>query len=456
MTFVDRERELSFLRSACQEDKSQLVVIYGKRRVGKTALVKEFSKDRSHIYFLADKAPDRDQLSQLSEKVGLYFQDDFLLSRGFGTWHDFFNYIKSKGKFIMIFDEYPYLIESNPAIPSLFQKGWDEDLSQSGVFLILLGSSMGMMETEVLGHKSPLFGRRTGQILVEPLSFNDAKKFFPALSDDDFMHFYAILGGTPAYLLQFDPSADVWENIRRRILVPEAYLYREPEFILREELREPRNYFSILRAISMGKTRPAEIINETGFDKNMVGKYLSVLTDLKIIRREVPVTEWGFEKSKKGMYLIEDHFFRFWFHYVYPNRSFIEEGKIDYVLDRKIRPSLDRFISWSFEEICRSQVCKGLPQGIQCNRVGRWWSKEGEIDIVGLSEDENTAVFGEAKWSVKPVGTDILDELERKAKLVGWRNSDRKDYFVLFSRSGFTENLAKRAGEREDLLLWEK
>ncbi|MCX5830018.1 MAG: ATP-binding protein [Deltaproteobacteria bacterium] len=454
MAFVDRKNELSFLHRSWQEERSQLLVIYGKRRVGKTALVKEFSRDLPHIYFLADKAPDRDQLRQLSEKVGLYFQDEFLLSRGFGTWHDFFSYIKSKGKIVMIFDEFPYLIESNPAIPSLFQKGWDEDLSQSGVFLILLGSSMGMMETEVLGHKSPLFGRRTGQILVEPLSFTDAKDFFPAMSDDAFMHFYGTLGGTPAYLLQFDPVDDFRENVRRRILLPEAYLYREPDFILREELREPRNYFSILRAISMGKTRPAEIINETGFDKNMVGKYLSVLTDLKIIRREVPVTEWGFEKSKKGMYLLEDHFFRFWFNYVYPNRSFIEEGQSDYVLDRKIMPSLDRFISWSFEEVCRARVRKGLPQGIQCNRVGRWWSKEGEIDIVGLAEDENAAVFGEVKWSVNPVGTDVLDNLERKVRLVDWQKGERKEYFVLFSRSGFTKDLERLAGERENLLLW--
>jgi len=454
MNFVNRDSELSFLRQAWQENKSQLVVVYGKRRVGKTALVKEFSKDLPHIYFLADKAPDRDQLAQLSEKVGLHFQDDFLLSRGFGTWYDFFKYIKSKGKFVMIFDEFPYLIESNPAIPSLFQKGWDEDLSESGVCLILLGSSMGMMETEVLGHKSPLFGRRTGQILVETLPFDSAKEFFPAMSDDAFMHFYGALGGTPAYLLQFDPTLDFVENVRRRILAPEAYLYREPDFILREELREPRNYFSILRAISMGKTRPAEIINETGFEKNMVGKYLSVLTDLRIIRREVPVTEWGFEKSKKGIYLLEDHFFRFWFRYVYPNRSFIEEGQIDYVLDRKIMPTLDRFISWSFEESCRARVRKGAPQGIKCNRVGRWWSKEGEIDIVGLSEDENTVVFGEAKWSVNPVGTDILDDLERKARLVDWHRGERKECFVLFSRTGFTANLEILAAERRDLLLW--
>ncbi|MHB8093229.1 MAG: ATP-binding protein [Syntrophales bacterium] len=471
MIFVNRETELSFLRRAWQEEKSQFVVIYGKRRVGKTALVKEFSRDLPHIYFLADKAPDRDQLAQLSEKVGLHFQDDFLLSRGFGTWHDFFKYLIrdrapinpeltgalsliNQRKLVLIFDEFPYLIESNPAIPSLFQKGWDEELSQSGVFMILLGSSMGMMETEVLGHKSPLFGRCTGQILVEPLPFTDAKNFFPGLSNDAFMYFYGALGGTPAYLLQFDPADDFRENLRRRILAPEAYLYREPDFILREELREPRNYFSILRAISMGKTRPAEIINETGFEKNMVGKYLSVLTDLKIIRREVPVTEWGFEKSKKGIYLLENHFFRFWFNYVYPNRSFLEEGQSDYVLDRKIMPSLDRFIAWSFEEVCRSLVRKGLPGGIKCNRVGRWWSKEGEIDIVGLADDENTAVFGEVKWSVNPVGTDILDGLEKKARLVDWHRGERKEAFVLFSRSGFTANLEKLAKERGDMLLF--
>jgi len=492
MDFINRNKELAALRRAAEEGRSQLIVIYGKRRVGKTALVKEFAKDLPHIYFLADKTPDRDQLAQLSEKVALHFQDDFLLSRGFGTWQDFFKYIRSKvdlprspsvpvsqpqstaqtiaaapsasgapapqptpaaAQLVIIFDEFPYLIESNPAIPSLFQKGWDEELSSAGVFLILLGSSMGMMETEVLGHKSPLFGRRTGQILVQPLSFTDARPFFPALSDDTFMHWYGILGGTPAYLLQFDPAVDFRENIRRRILAPEAYLYREPDFILREELREPRNYFAILRAVSMGKTRPAEIINETGFDKNMVGKYLSVLTDLKIIRREVPVTEWGFEKSKKGLYLLEDPFFRFWFRYVYPNRSFIEEGEIDYLLDRKILPSLDRFISWSFEEVCRARVRGGIPQGIRFNRVGRWWSKEGEIDILGLNDDESAALFGEAKWSVNPVGDDILENLERKARLVDWRKAERKDYFVLFSRSGFTENLHKRAREQRNLFL---
>lgn len=453
MNFVNRDSELAFLHRSYKENKPQLIVIYGKRRVGKTELVKQFSKDLPHIYFLADKAPDRDQLRQLSEKVGLYFQDDFLQSRGFGNWYDFFKYIKTKEKFVMIFDEYPFLIESNPAMPSLFQKGWDEDLSKSAVYLVLLGSSIGMMETEVLDYRSPLFGRRTGQILVESLNFRDAKKIFTATSNEIFMHYYSVLGGTPAYLRQFDPALDFWENIKSRILVPETYLYREPEFILREELREPRNYFSMLRAISMGKTRSAEIINETGFDKNIVGKYLSVLTDLKIIRRDVPVTEWGYEKSKKGIYLLEDNYFRFWFSYVYPNRSFIEEGQSDYVLERKIKPSIDMFVSRTFEEVCRSYIRKGLLEGMKFNRVGRWWSKEGEIDIVGIAEDEKTIITGEAKWSVNRVGMDILEDLLRKSKLIEWCKDDRKEYYVLFSRSGFTKGLQKEAREKGVFLI---
>lgn len=445
MEFINREYELEFLRRSYREEKSQFIVLYGKRRVGKTSLVKEFAKSVSHVYFLADKATEKDQLQALSERVGLLFNDEFLLSRGFGTWHEFFRYLKGKGKVVVIIDEFPFLIEANRAVPSIFQKGWDEELKDSGIYLVLLGSSIGMMESEVLDYKSPLFGRRTGQMLVTPLDFWHAKKFFPDKADDEFMYMFAMLGGTPAYLLQFDPAADLWSNIRNRILVPEAYLFSEPEFILREELREPRNYFAILRAISMGKTRSGEIINETGFEKNIVGKYLSVLTDLKIIRREVPITEKSFEKSKKGVYVMADNFFRFWFSFVFPNKSFIEEREIDYLVEKKIKPRQDIFTSLTFEEVCRSYVKKGYLDDLKFNQVGRWWTKDAEIDIVGLNEDDNTILFGEVKWSVNKVGVDILADLRRKATLVEWGKEERKECFALFSRSGFTEELARMA-----------
>lgn len=452
MNFINRERELTFLNKSYKDKQSQFIVVYGKRRVGKTELVKQFFKSIPHIYFLADKAPEREQLKMLSEQVGLLFNDELLLSRGFGNWHDFFRYIKGKGRLSITIDEFPFLIEANKAVPSIFQKGWDEELKDSEIFLILLGSSIGMMETEVLGYKSPLFGRRTGQLLIESLSFWDSKKFFPGKSNEEFMYAYAVLGGTPAYLLRFDPSADIWKNISNKILLPEAYLFSEPEFILKEELREPRNYFSILRAISMGKTRASEIINETGFEKNVVGKYLSVLTDLRIIKREVPVIEKSFEKSKKGIYLINDSYFRFWFNFVFPNKSFIAEGEIDYLIKNKVRPNMDIFTSAAFEEVCRSFVKRGAGEGLRFNNVGRWWSKDAEIDVVAINEDDNSILFGEAKWSRKKIGIDVLSDLKKKVPFVEWGKKNRKEFYALFSRKGFTEELKHIAGKEKIIL----
>ncbi|MBP7866146.1 MAG: ATP-binding protein [Acidobacteria bacterium] len=452
MEFVNREYELEFLRRIYREEQSHFVVLYGKRRVGKTALIKEFTKDLPHVYFLADKTTEKIQLQTLSEKVGLLFRDDFLLSRGFGSWPEFFRYLKGKGKVVVVLDEFPFLIESNRAIPSIFQKGWDEELKDSGVYLVLQGSSIGLMETEVLGYRSPLFGRRTAQLLVTPLDFWHAKKFFPRKDADEFMTLFALLGGTPAYLLQFDPAADLWSNIRNRMLTPEAYLFSEPEFILREELREPRNYFAILRAISMGKTRPGEIINETGFEKGLVGKYLSVLVDLGIVRREVPVTETAFEKSKKGIYTLDDDFFRFWFSFVFPNKSFIEERELDYLIDTKIKPRLEIFVSRTFEDVCRSYVKKGFLGGLKFNRVGRWWTKDAEVDVVGLNDDDDTLLLGEVKWSVNAVGMDVLAGLKRKASLVEWGSEGRKVRYALFSRSGFTPEVVGLAA-REGVFL---
>ncbi len=442
MEFIDREQELDVLHRAYREDKAQFYVLYGKRRVGKTTLVREFARDLPHVYFLADKTSEQEQMRSLSEKTGLLFQDEFLLSRGFGRWEEFFRYLKGKGRVVVILDEFPCLIESNRAIPSIFQKGWDEELKDSGVFLVLQGSSIGMMETEVLDYRSPLFGRRTGQMMVAPLDYWHARKFFPGLGPAAAMDFFSLLGGLPAYLKQFDPAAGLWENVRERMLKPEAYLFSEPEFILREELREPRNYFAILRAVAQGKTRPGEIINETGFEKSLVGKYLSVLAELRIVRREVPVTETSYEKSKKGIYVMDDDFFRFWFGFVHPNRSFLEERELDYLVERKMKPRLEGHVSRTFEEVCRSYVKKGFLDGLRYNRVGRWWTKEAEVDVVGLDDDGNAILLGEAKWSVNEVGVDVLDRLQRKAALVQWGRPGRKETFALFSRSGFTRELA--------------
>ncbi|MBF0408883.1 MAG: ATP-binding protein [Candidatus Riflebacteria bacterium] len=450
--FVNRKRELGFLRDRARNKTGEFIVIYGKRRVGKTELVKQFFKGIPHVYFLADKTSEKEQLRNLAEKIGLFNNDSFLLSRSFGTWQEVFTYLKTHGSMALAIDEFPYLIESNSAVPSIFQRGWDEYLKDSEVFLILSGSSIGMMETEVLGHKSPLFGRRTGQLRVEPMDFFEAKDFFKDLTDEQFMPVYCILGGTPAYLLQFNSQKSLWKNIEDQILKTEAYLYREPEFILREELREPRNYFSILRAMAMGKTRVSEIINETGFDKSLVGKYISILQDLSIVERDVPVTEKNPEKSKKGLYFLSDEFFRFWFRFVFPNMSFIEEDDSSYVLRQKIQPEFDQFISLTFEKVCRKLVSKGNTANLRFPKTGRWWTRDAEIDVVGVNEEENTILFGEAKWSNKKVGIDVYNNLRQKATLVEWGMPDRKEIFVLFSRKGFTADLVHHA-KNEKIIL---
>lgn len=453
MTFYNREPELGFLDGKYRENRSQLIVIYGKRRVGKTELVKQFFQKKKHLYFLADKLPEATQLADLARKTGEFFQDDFLGERGFSRWEQFFAYLKNKPaaeRLIVAIDEFPYLTESNPAVPSLFQKGWDEYLKDTNVFLILLGSSIAMMESQVLGQKAPLYGRRTGQLNVQPFSFHELGAMFPQKSFEERLAYWAVLDGTPMYLLKFDPEQPLLENLRRFILTKGELLYDEVEFLLREELKEPRNYFSILRAIALGKRKMGEIVNETGLPLNVISKYLSVLRDLRIVGKEIPVTELQPEKSKQGLYFIDDNFFKFWFRFVFLNRSLLEEGRIDLVL-KKIQAGFPQFLSTAYEEILPDlfrRAVSGMETPLDFPYAGRWWLGNQEIDLVALNPEQKTILFGEAKWSAKPVGTNIFEELVAKSELVEWHKKNRRAYFALFSKSGFTPAMIKLAAEK--------
>ena len=456
MKFIDRIEPLAFLNRQYAERRAQFVAIYGKRRVGKTELIRQFFADKPHIYFLADKTSAHDQLKTLSAKLGEFYQDSFLSERGFGKWEQVFAYLKTKEQFVWIVDEFPYLVESDSAIPALFQKGWDEYLKDSQVFLILAGSSIGMMETEVLGYRSPLYGRRTGQLLLHPMDFTNSRQFFPRLNFEEALSFYAVCGGVPAYLLEFKPQVDLWTNIRDRVLSPATFLYPEPEFILREELREPRNYFAILKAMAAGKTKIGELVNETGFPKSKLSKYLSVLIDLKIVEREIPVTEEKPEKSKRGIYQLTDYFFRFWFEFVFPYRSDLEGGEVDTVL-KKIKQGFPLYLSTVYENVARESALIWSRQGrlpFRLNRVGRYWEKDAEIDLVGLDEENDVILFGEAKWTNRLMSIGIYEQLKQKAKRVAWKKETRNEFYILFSRDGFSDELKTQA-KTEALFLVE-
>ncbi|RJP24400.1 MAG: ATP-binding protein [Deltaproteobacteria bacterium] len=457
MRFVDRKEELEFLEAEYRQPSFRFIPLYGRRRVGKTRLVQELIKDKPAIYFLADTVSGQEQLKNLGRSVGEYFQDRILIEGGFRDWEQFFRYIREKStdkRLVLAIDEFPYLVSATRAISSIFQKGIDTHLKDTRLFLILLGSSIGMMEREVLFSKAPLYGRRTGSLKVEELKFRALQGFFPEADLKKRAAIFSTFGTIPAYLEQVRPHESILRNISELILSRNTFLHNEVEFLLREEFREPRDYYVILRAIAQGKRKLAELMNDTGFDKAHLSRYLDILRSRGFVEKEVPATEKSPDKSRLGLYRMHDRFFSFWFKYVLPNRGRLEIGNADYVL-KLIQETLDQHVGDAYESISRETFLDmALRRNIPITSLGRWWSKNEEIDLVALDEESRAIWFGECKWSGRKVGTDIFRNLQRKAGLVEWHTGKRKERFILFSRSGFTPAMLDEA-KRENVVLVE-
>jgi hypothetical protein len=450
-TFVDRDREFAFLEERFSTGERQLLVLYGRRRVGKTALVTWFldRQSREYVYFLADQRGTTANAERFAEQCANAFDDVPPAVEGFD---DVFEYVvrRTDEELIVVIDEFSYLVEEDEAIPSVFQRIHDSILAESHISVILLGSSISMMEEGALSHESPLYGRRTGQWKLTPMRFVDACGFFPSCSLEELIRVYAILGGVPAYLEQFDPGTSIAENVRTSVVSKGTFLYEEPEFFLRQELREPATYMAILEAMAAGSTRVTDIANAAGRDAKGMSRYLQNLQRLEAIDRVVPVTE---PNRKQGIYAINDHFFAFWFRFVYPNRSDIERGNTNAVAE-SILSDLNEHVSHVFEDVCRQAVQQpDFP--VTVSRTGTWWYGEEEIDVVAVSEEDERLLVGECKWTATPVGEGLLSDLEAKTPSVRWRGTNRSENFVLFSKSGFTEPLRETARTRDDLLLYD-
>ncbi|MFH1618472.1 MAG: ATP-binding protein [bacterium] len=436
--WLGRGQELKTLKRIAGSDRAEFLLLYGRRRVGKSELIDRFLKSQKGIRLLAREEAEALQLKQFSDVLAERFHDGLLKTNPFTKWDAFFSYLADKaGKRIVIaLDEFPYLIEANSSLPSLLQYHWDQKLRKTGIFLILCGSSIGMMET-LMGSKSPLYGRRTTQMLLKPLRFADALPLLGRMREA--VGAYCVFGGTPAYLVEYDRHKDLWHNIREKILSPERSLYRDAEFVLRQEVREPRAYFSIMESIAKGNTRIGHIINDTGLDKGVAAKYLGVLCDLHLVRREVPVTEKSPAKSRKGLYRLSDNFFRFWFRFVYPYIQAIEEGRQDWLMEKVIRPHMDEFIGPIFEAVAREALQAMEKAGqlpFRLARLGRWWDKEAEIDLIGIGEKDN--LFCEVKWSDDIDAAAVLHRLQAKAAGTGLHG---KPHFCLIARS-FKQEIA--------------
>lgn len=320
------------------------------------------------------------------------------------------------------------------------------------------------MEREVLAERSPLYGRRTGQLQLTPLSYRDSGNFFPEHSSKEKIIIYGILGGIPAYLNRFTfhfsqhseqtSKRTIEQHIKEELLIPQGYLFDEVNFLLRMELRNPRTYASLLQAVAGGATRLNEISQRVGLETTNANKYLSVLRELGLIKRETPLTERAPQKSRKGIYKIADNYLNFWFRFILPNRSLIESGNADLVYQQMISPYLSDYMGLIFEDVCRQYIRFYWEEKLKVapKQIGAHWGSNLEIDVLTENID-GSHWFGECKWWQAPVGESVLNRLIEKATQVSdqWKQNPR---YVLFSASGFTDSLKKRA-EKESILLFE-
>lgn len=460
MVFIDRINELATLEKEYNSEKSSLVIIYGRRRIGKTSLIKEFlSKHNDNIYFLATEEKEEINLIHFKDLVSDFINNK-LLKNAIVDWYDIFKYLseyKTNTKKIIVMDEFQYLGLSNIAFPSIMQRIWDLLLKDSNIMLILCGSLVNLMTLQTLNYSSPLYGRRTAQIKLKQIDFFDYSKFYSNIKTNDLLLFYGVTGGVPRYIEIFNNCSDIYKGISDNILNNNSFLYEEPYFLLQKEVSEIGSYFSLIKSIAKGCHKLQSIAVDLNIKQTSLTKYLNVLIDLDLVEREVPITEYDPSKSKKGIYKIKDNFIHFWFRYVYPNLNYLEINNINYVLDLIKNNYESEYMPYIYEEVARTVSFKFvIDKGIFINKIGRYWdNKTVEIDIVGLNEEKDIALFGECKYSKHKVGLNILNDLENKVKVVNELKKYSNKYYIIFSISGFSNDLISLSKERKDLFLIE-
>ena len=458
--FIGRQSELKELQHIYEKDHFQLLILYGRRRVGKTSLLKEFCRDKDAIFFSAGLSNTKANLEKFSQMVFLHYKDS--RQEPFNSWESALLYISDKqrtSRIVLVIDEFPYLAEGNLSILSELQHTIDHRLQGSGLFLILCGSYMGFMEKEVLGSKSPLFGRRTGQLQLKPFDYLTSAKFMEGFSLEEQLMLYGAFGGTPLYLRQIDTAKSFKENIIAALLSPSSYLYDEPVFLLREEVQQPGTYNAIIEAIASGASKANEISSRTGEETAKCLKYIKNLRDLGILYKETPFGEK--DSSRRTLYGISDFLFRFWYRYIFSNRTLLETDAQEIVWQRKIEPDYSTYMGLVFEKVCREYLLLMNSQGklpFLFTSVGRWWGADSrtksqtEIDLI--ARDGKDFLFCECKWRSVPADMGVFNALRDRAELFLSGKGDKGHIeFIIFSKNGFTEDLLDEARKRQDLLL---
>ncbi|MCD6373172.1 MAG: ATP-binding protein [Thermococcus sp.] len=442
--FVDRERELGILEREWKGVPS-FVVVYGRRRVGKTRLLVEFSRGRKVFFHTFTEGTKENQIKVIREELAEFYGDDIFLS--FNDWYPLFKYLASKieEKTLIVLDEFTYAVKSDRSILSALQRAWDHELSKKSIMLVLSGSLMGMMVDDVLSYSSPLYGRRTAGFMLRPLNLFNSVRFF-----DDFrngLESYMLIGGVPAYLSIAARYSDVNQLVENEFLSPEGFFYDEPYIILSQELRKLKVYFSILAAMAEGRERPGEIATYVGVEGRRIYPYLETLIRLGFVERQLPVAR----KEKRGLYRIKDPMLLTWFSIVHPNRTEIELGILS---PENAKERLQKVFSRRYEEVSKEFLIElnqvdGLP--FRFTKIGRWWHKNEEIDLVALNEEERKVLFVEVKWKElsEREARGVLKDLKRKAGLVGLESWEKSCGLIAKRVEG------KEALRDEGWLVWD-
>lgn len=443
--FIGREDELAALERMYASDRFEMMVLYGRRRVGKTALVDEFVKDKRTLYFTALQQSAAANLRDFSAEVYRFF-DMPGVEAPFADWKSAFTFIcaqaaeRNLGRYVIVFDEFPYAALSNPSLPSVLQICIDHGFKDTRAMIIVSGSNEGFMESQVLGYKSPLYGRRTGQLHLRPFDYYDAARFVPDVSAEEAIQYYAVFGGTPYYLAQIHAGESFENNVARLLFDNSGLLFEEPMMLLRQELREPALYSSILQEIAYGANALNTIADRVRVDVRTVSKYLKTLEGLGLIARTVPVGV-NAAKSRKGQYVINDPFFAYWYRFVSRHIGRIESG-----LGRAVAAThafgdaFATYVGQQFETICRQWVTRRARFGelpMLVGEVGRWWGtdprkrEQTDIDVVATDDDSGMVLLGECKWRNSFNETEAIELLRQRTGLV---QGYSRTVYALFSK----------------------
>lgn len=455
--FYCRENELRAMNHRYNKGKFECIIIYGRRRVGKTALINEFCKDKPTIYFSALNASSPENLEALSKAVYLCKNPVGTTAPTYRSYDDALDEITAMAKerrLVFVIDEYPYLAKAERSISSRLQHIIDHVWQESQLYFILCGSSMSFMEYQVLGYESPLYGRRTAQFKIQALTYREITVFHPDLSFEDQALLYGITGGIPHYINKLEVEGNLDDALLENLFNTSSYLFEEPENLLKQELREPAVYNSIITAVAGGAARANEISTKVGLDSGACAKYIHVLLDLGILKKETPITE---KPGRKTIYAIDDNFFRFWYRFVPRNMSAISAGRIQQIYAQAVKRCFPDYMELVFEKMCQEYLLRyadNLP--ILLSRVGQWWGtdpigrKEVQIDIVGIPVNGREYILGSCKYRNEKIGVDELELIQRYASVFG---KGSKYHYFIFSKDGFTPALQELGAQGTVTLL---